>query len=108
MKTLRKLVVLIQYVLFALKRVNRPHIGDIVTYKGKSAMLIQGIMDPYWSLMQDKERFDKVHVSEFKLMCPIKGRIYRFKESLKFQLGYWYLIDTNKSKIFNRISYKSS
>lgn len=108
MKTLRKLVVLIQYGLFALKRINRPHIGDIVIYKGKSAMLIQGAMDPYWSLMQDNERVDKVHVSEFKLMFPINGRVERFRESLKFQMGYWYLIDTNKSNLFNHISYRSS
>lgn len=109
---MRALIVKIQYVLWALFRINKPHIGDIVKLKstGEVFWLVQGVSNPYWDLHNQRMgRVKQVHKSRFKLLHPIKGRIERFNQSYRFQKQNWYSIDVwlNK-KMFSRISYKGN
>lgn len=107
---MRKIIVKLMYVLWSLKQINKPHIGDVVTNSGKIYTLIQGVANPYWDMIQYTHigniRINNVHKSTFKLKNPIMGRIERFKQSYKFQMMNWFLIDTWNKKLFSRISYK--
>lgn len=109
---MRKLVVKLMYVLWALKRINRPHLGDVVVNSGKTYTLIQGVQSPYWDMIQHTHigniRINNVHKSTFKLKHPIKGRIERIKQSYEFQMRNWFSIDTYHKPLFKRISYRGN
>jgi hypothetical protein len=109
---MRKLIVKIAYVIYALKSINRLHIGDIVFYQGKECMLIQGVADPRWDLLPlDKENMDKslrtvfknIHKSEFKTAKNAKVYWERFKSNYQFKMGNWFLIDTYQKSLFDSI-----
>lgn len=106
---MRSLIVKLKYVMWSLSRINKPHLGDLVIVKntGKKFILIQGVASPYWDLHNHIDgRINRIHSSEFKLINPIRGRIDRFINSYKFQMGNWFRIDTCNKPLFSRISYK--
>lgn len=114
MKLFRKFEVKIRYAIYALKQINRPHLGDIVVYEGKEHALIQGMNSPMWDLMcLDKENLKRpkrkieknVHEANFKLQPLYKRFVYSFMFSYKFQMNSWYLIDINKK---GKISYNKN
>jgi hypothetical protein len=100
-KTIYGLIVKMIYASRALKAINRPHLGDVVTYKKVPCFLIQGVSAPYWDLLplseMDKQnrrtRWNDVHESLFKL-DPL---YLRFKSSFMFTYDFymknWYSID---------------
>lgn len=100
---MKGLLIKLKYAYFALCKINRPHLGDIVTYKNVECLLIQGVQSPYWDLIpisemekQRRTRWNQVHEDLFKLQPLHK----RFKKSFMFTwdffMGYWYRIDLNK------------
>ena len=109
MKFLRKLIVIIQYIFWALSRVNKPHLGDVVQIKdsGKIGFLIQGANNPYWDILIGSDIINDVHKDKFKLLSPLRGRFHRLKQSYEFQKRNWFLIDNNKRNLLDRISYRS-
>lgn len=113
MKFLRRIEVKLNYAIWALKRINKPHLGDVVMYKNEKCSLIQGVSDPYWNLLPlNKENLAKskrdiykhIHVSEFKLEKSFRRYWWAFKTSYKFKMGYWFRIDTWNRKLFSPIS----
>lgn len=105
---MRKILVKIMYIVYALKKMNDFHVGDVVKIKesGKIGMLIQGVSNPYWDIDIIEFRVNKVHKDKFKLSNPIKGRLQRIKQSYNFQMRNWCLIDTGNKPLFKRISYR--
>lgn len=110
---MRKIIVKINYAIWALKRVNKPHIGDFVLYKGVKCSLIQGVANPYWDLMPlttenlekpKRDVFNQVHVSEFELEKTIKRKLWAFKSSYRFKMQNWFSIDTYGKSIFAPVS----
>lgn len=102
-KKMKKIKVKLSYVLWALKRIQQPHLGDVVIYKNCNCSLIQGIASPYWDLMPlTKENLDKpkrdiykrIHESEFKLDKSFKRKWWAFKSSYQFKMDNWFIIDT--------------
>jgi hypothetical protein len=110
---MRKLVVKILYVIYAFKKINKPHIGDTVMYIGFPCMLIQGVANPYWDLMpltdanmkkEKREVFRYIHVSDFKLENTLKRKYWAFHQSYKFKMQNWFMIDTWNKSLFSPIS----
>lgn len=110
---MRKLIVKINYAIWAFKRMNRPHLGDVVIYKGERCFLIQGVANPYWDLLPLSEEnlakpkrdiYRHVHISEFKMDNSIKRKVWAFKESYKFKMQNWFSIDTWHKSIFAPVS----
>jgi len=94
-------VIKLKYAWFAIRQINRPHLGDIVIYKKTECFLIQGVMSPYWDLLPINEMVKQnqrtiwkhVHESDFKLE-PIWKRFKKsFLFTYNFYMGYWYTID---------------
>lgn len=120
-KNIRALVVRLMYVMYALKNINKPHLGDVVTYKGLQCMLIQGVQNPFWDLWYEgtpiairdvdqvlgddetKERLNHIHKDDFKLQPLWKRFKFSFLSSYEFQMSNWYSIDVQKS---GKISYR--
>lgn len=99
---MRKLIVKILYMIYAFKRINIPHLGDVVIYGGIKCVINQGVASPYFDLSvldgtNSRIRINNVHESQFKLAKPICGRIMRFIESYKFKMNYWFYIDVRES-----------
>jgi hypothetical protein len=112
---MRKLIVKIQYAIWAFQKINRPHIGDIVYFKGLQCTLIQGVSNPYWDLLpmteenlaKEKRQIIKfIHRSDFELQKTFKRNLWAFKSSYKFQMQNWFLIDSSKP-LFSRMAYRS-
>ncbi len=99
---MKKLIVKIKYAIWAIERINSPHLGDIVKYKGEECSLIQGVKDPYWDLLPlTKENLAKhkrdiyrdIHYSSFELDKSLKRKWWVFKSSYQFKMQNWFLID---------------
>ena len=105
--TLRGVIVWVQYLLWAIKRINEPHLGDMVVYQDKKYFLTQGVMKPYWDMVElnGGSSLKRVHEDDFKLCNPIQGYYQRLVTSIRFQLSSWYFIDTQNKGLFKRISY---
>lgn len=109
---MRKVIVLISYIIYAFKRIPKPHIGDVVKYNGINCMLIQGVANPYWDLLpmtqenmgrDTREIYRRVHVTKFHLDKSLKRKIWAFKASMKFKMQNWYSIDVRNS-LFSKVS----
>jgi hypothetical protein len=99
-KFFRKIEVRILYLIFSFKRINKPHIGDLVIFNGFECHLVQGASDPYWSLVslsKEGTRFDMIHRNKFRLSYKPKDLFYRLKYDYDFLMSYWYKIDINRS-----------
>lgn len=112
MKKLRELRVKTSYIIWALKRMMQPQIGDVVKYKEEECFLIQGVSNPYWDLMPtSKENFDRseriiykyIHISEFKIDKSVKRKLWSFKIGYRFKMQNWFLIDTWNKKLLDPI-----
>lgn len=110
---MRKILVKINYILWAFNKVKQPHLGDIVKYRGEECSLIQGVSNPYWDLLpMTKENLEKskrniykhIHVSEFQIDKSMKRNWWAFKSSYKFKMQNWFLIDTYNKNVFDSIS----
>jgi hypothetical protein len=113
MKELRKLIVKVAYIIYALKKVSKPHIGDEVIYQKERCILIQGVNDPNWDLMPSSEEnfnfpiriiYKNIHTSKFKLDRSFKRHYWAFKDSYRFKISNWFLIDTYNKSLFSSIS----
>lgn len=113
-KFIRSMSVKLQYALVALRKINMPHIGDLVDYNGEQCTLIQGVAKPRWDLLpMDKVNLDRPkrkiynHVCESQfVMKPLYKRFgFSFMSTYKFYMDYWYSIDMCKS---GRISFIQS
>lgn len=113
---MRKIIVKIQYAIWAANRISKPKLGDLVDYNGLECSLVQGVQNPYWDLLEmsdenlkkdKREIIKRVHVSDFKIRNSIKRKLWSFRESYKFQIQNWLLIDTYHKPLFSPISYKN-
>jgi len=106
-KGMRPLEVKARYVLWSLKRINRPKIGEMVYHEGNIGILIQGINAPYWDIyFSDGCDYDGYNYNDFTIkhihekdfrMKPLWQRFkYSFKTSYDFQINYWYSIDVRQ------------
>jgi hypothetical protein len=104
MKTIKGFLVRLKYIYRALKEINSPHLGDVVTYKNTPCFLIQGVRAPYWDLMplseMDKRnhrtRWNDVHEQHFKLDPIYKRFWFSFRFTYDFYMRSWYSIDINR------------
>ena len=110
---MRKIIVKIKYAIWAFKKINKPHIGDVVVYESQKCFLIQGVSNPYWNLIPisnenlnkpKRDIFRRVHIGEFCLNKSFKRKMWAFKQSYKFRIDNWLLIDTYDKSIFSPIS----
>jgi hypothetical protein len=125
MKLLRSISVKIQYLLWAISRIRKPHVGDIVKYQGHWCVLIRGSIclattlpkqkqvrnagiecrSTSWELLPCTKRNLKkntprkikfVHVSHF-IMRPL---IFRFIpvicQDFRYQMQNWYGTDMKR------------
>ena len=101
---IRKIIVKIIYLIQAIRRINRYHLGDLVIHAHEEYILTQGVSNPYWNL-SGKIRLTRVHKDRFYLKNPILGRFERVKKYYKFKMDCWYSIDTSfKKSLFSPIS----
>lgn len=109
---MRKIVVKLMYVLWALNESLKPCIGYKVYYKGK-LYYVKSSLNGYgkWNLIcpitKDVHHFN-INQKKLKVMPP-SFKTWRsvFYGCYYFQKSSWYSIDIKKS-IFKRISYKTS
>jgi len=82
----------------ALKQIDKPHLGGIVTYRGEKCRLYQGVYSPKWHLSSAAtgEIFKFVPVPEFELDRSLRGRWAAFKSSYDFWMAYWFTIDVRR------------
>lgn len=100
---IKSIIVKTRYAILALKAINRPHLGDTVTYKNTPCFLIQGVAAPFWDLLpiheMDKPRrtiWHRVHEDLFKLEPLHKRFKSSFMFTYKFYMSTWYGIDIRK------------
>jgi len=86
----RKLYWWLFIIRLSLRWIPRFNIGDMVIYKGQEWMLIQGVCDPEWDLIQNGKRIHFVHQSEFRKVRTIKNYWRSFNSGYHFYMGYWY------------------
>ena len=95
-----------QYVKMALRKINKPKLGDTVYYNGIECSLIQGVANPFWDLLPlTKENLDKpkrdiykrVHFNDFKMQPLHKRFKFSFLSTYNFLMGNWYSIDIRKT-----------
>lgn len=106
---MRKLIVKLNYIIYALKKINKPHLGDFVKYKGMDCWLVQGVNSPYWDLIvfdptNQEIRINNVHESQFKISKSPKRLWWSFMHSYSFKMNNWFSNDTYNKKLFDRIS----
>lgn len=101
----RSINVKLQYVRVALRKINMPHIGDLVMYKGIECTLIQGVAKPRWDLLpMTKENLAKdkrdifrfIHEDEFEMQPLWKRAKFAFSSTYRFYMQNWYSIDMNQ------------
>lgn len=106
MKLFRSLYIKTQYLKIAIKNIYKPKLGDIVRYNNEQCMLIQGVAAPLWDLMPISEEnlnkeervvYRKISEDDFKLKKTLKRLVFSLKSTYKFYMGYWYVIDLNKT-----------
>lgn len=104
-KLLAGLIVRGRYAKKALSEIEKPHIGDIVSYKGKEHQLIQGVANPYWDLLDlspenlslpQRHIERSVHISEFRLQPMYKRFLFSFRFTYRFYMNYWYRIEVDQ------------
>jgi hypothetical protein len=97
MKTLIGIYVRLIYAYRALKQINHPHLGDIVTYRGYKYYLNQGVNAPYWDLAgADNPFFEScVYECNFKLQPLWRRFFFSFRFTYRFYMRSWYMIDVN-------------
>lgn len=100
MKLLRKIEVLIRYVVWCIQRLKAPTTYDKVYYNGGYHYIKYG--NPNWTI---KGKPEQLKTSEFKVCRGIKRDWRVFKQRFRFQMSNWYSID-NRTALFTRISYK--
>jgi hypothetical protein len=99
-KKIRPIEVKMCYVLWALKRINKPKIGEIVYHKGRVGVLLQGVKAPYWDIyfsegneLNNFTIVKHIHENDFRLKPLWRRFKTSFETSYNFQIGYWYTID---------------
>ena len=92
MKTLNKIFWWLFIIRLSLRWIPKFNLGDMVVYRGQECMLIQGVCDPRWDLVQNGKRIDFVHQSEFIKVRTIKNYWHSFDSGYHFYMGYWYKI----------------
>lgn len=102
---MRKLIVRIAYIIWALKRINKVCLSRKVMYKGEECYLTQGASNPYWNLSGIKTgiRYEYVHKNEFKVIRTLSEAINAFKFHYNWVKSYWFLIDTWHKGLFSHI-----
>ena len=112
---LRCLVVRLKYLIWAYKRINDLHLGDIVLYKNEKCLLIQGVANPFWDLLPFNDEnlkkeirtvYKNINCNDFTLDRTFKRNFFAFKSSFLFQMLNWYKIDIYSKNVFDKISYK--
>jgi len=91
-----------RYLLISLKATFKPHLGAKVIYKGEKYTLIQGVMNPVWTLSR-KGSFDqtkttlkeniKVNKKDFRLSYTLPNLIFCSLSMYRFLCRYWLYID---------------
>jgi hypothetical protein len=69
------------------------NIGDLVSYKKKLYVLIQGVENPYWDLIRydNKDiRIYHVHINQFKKIKTLRNYYNSFTSGYHFYMRYWY------------------
>ena len=92
------------YAYRAIIKINRPKLGDLVTYNSKEYFLIQGVLDPWWDMVEagktGKEFILKqVMIRRVKLQPLWKRGWWSFMHTYQFYMKNWYRIDVgNKGR----------
>lgn len=73
----------------SLKWIFKFNLGDEVIYKGKSYMLMQGVMHPRWSLAGEHE-YIEVYEKDFRKALTFKNLYGSFKSGWNFYNGNWF------------------
>lgn len=91
---LRKMYYRAFIVFLSLRWMRNLCLGDIVVYNGKRYTLTQGVANPYWSLslIDGKERLERIHRKEFKKERSVSNWIGSFKRGHQFYMDHWYAI----------------
>ena len=100
---MRKLIVKLMYVVWAVSQLKEPTSYDQVIYEGEKRYIKYG--NPHWKIDGISQQ---VKSSEFKIVRGLKRDWRVFKQRYSFQMSSWYRIDTWNKPIFRRISYKNS
>lgn len=108
MKIIICIYVRLIYAIRALQQINRPHLGDIVTYKGEKYQLYQGVRAPYWDMVRIEGIYritaSSIHESKFQMQPLYRRFWFSFRFTYRFYMGSWYGIDvrqmsTRKSRV---------
>lgn len=98
-----KLYVRFCYAKWAVKKINKLKIGDIVHYNGFEYIAYQGVSDPYWKITSTKESpFLTTLVAHKKdlIMQPLCKRFwFSFKSTYDFHMSYWFQINVRSKSI---------
>ena len=78
----------------SLKWMFRYNLGDLVIYKGKKCVLIQGVCSPRWDLVEcsSNNKIADVHQREFVKVKTIKNLMGSFRSGYSFYVLYWFEI----------------
>mgnify|MGYP000692882618 FL=1 len=107
---IRGLEVKLRYVFWALSKIFKISLGDIVIYNGVECIIVNGVNNPYWHIKPldgENAKMNSVHQENFKPVLNLKVLLSRFLSKYQFQKRSWYSIDKTKP-LFSRIAYKSS
>lgn len=89
----------LSYVIFSIKNLKNPHLGDIVKYNTKKWTLIQGVDNPYWDLSElnvdykNRIIIKKVHKDNFEPEISFRNLKNRFFGTYNWLMSSWYIID---------------
>jgi hypothetical protein len=101
----RSISVKLQYARVALRKINMPHLGDLVVYNGVKCTLIQGTQKPRWDLLpmteenlakSKREILKSIHEDDFKMQPFFKRAKFAFTSTYNFYMQSWYSIDINQ------------
>lgn len=87
----------LEYIFLSIKNITKLHLGDIVKFNNKEYILIQGVCNPFWDLLEmntsEKNVLKNIHKNYFNTEFTLNNLRNRFWGTYNWKMNNWYSIE---------------